>query len=297
MAISSVRARLNGTWYNLTYDSTSGAYKATVTAPGATSYKHTGGYYNVEIEAINTAGTVFTTDGSSLTGLRLVVKETVAPVITIVSPSSGAYVTNNKPPIVCTVVDESNGSGINLSTLTVKVDGTTIPHTTATTTNGYTVTATPANALTDGSHTITVDVKDNDGNAATQKTSTFKLDTVPPTLNITVPSNGLITNTAALTVQGVTNDATSSPVTLTLTLNGTSQGTVTVGTNGSFSKAVTLAQGSNTIVVTASDAAGKTSSVTRTVTLDTTVPKVVSASVTPNPANTGASVVISVVVT
>ena len=297
MAISSVRARLNGTWYNLTYDSTSGAYKATVTAPGATSYKQTGGYYNVEIEAINTAGTVFTTDGSSLTGLRLVVKETVAPVITIVSPSSGAYVTNNKPPIVCTVVDESNGSGINLSTLTVKVDGTTIPHTTATTTNGYTVTATPANALTDGSHTITVDVKDNDGNAATQKTSTFKLDTVPPTLNITVPSNGLITNTAALTVQGVTNDATSSPVTLTLTLNGTSQGTVTVGTNGSFSKAVTLAQGSNTIVVTASDAAGKTSSVTRTVTLDTTVPKVVSASVTPNPANTGASVVISVVVT
>ena len=77
MAISSVRARLNGTWYNLTYDSTSGAYKATVTAPGATSYKQTGGYYNVEIEAINTAGTVFTTDGSSLTGLRLVVKETV----------------------------------------------------------------------------------------------------------------------------------------------------------------------------------------------------------------------------
>lgn len=297
MAIASVRAKLNGTWHTLTYDSTSSAYKATITAPGATSFKQTGGYYNVEIEATNTAGTTFTTNGTSLTGLRLVVKETVAPVITIVSPTSGAYVTNNKPPITCTVVDESNGSGINLSTLTVKVDGTVIPHTTTAITNGYTVTATPSNALTDGSHTITVNVKDNDGNSASQKSSTFKVDTVPPTLNITAPVAGLITNTASLTVQGVTNDSTSSPVTITMTLNGTAQGAVTVNSDGTFSKAVTLVEGTNTIIVTAKDAAGKTSSVTRTATLDTTVPKVVSASIAPNPANTGASVVISVVVT
>lgn len=297
MAIASVRAKLNGTWHTLTYDSTAGAYKATITAPGATSFKQSGGYYNVEIEATNTAGTTFTTNGTSLTGLRLVVKETVAPVITIVSPTSGAYVTNNKPPITCTVVDEANGSGINLSTLTVKVDGTAIPHTTTAITNGYTVTATPATALQDGSHTIAVDVKDNDGNAATQKTSTFKVDTVPPTLNITAPVAGLITNKASLTVQGVTNDSTSSPVTITMTLNGTAQGSVTVNSDGTFSKAVTLVEGTNTIIVTAKDAAGKTSSVTRTVTLDTTVPKVVSASIAPNPANTGASVVISVVVT
>lgn len=297
MAISTVRAKVNGTWYNLTFDSASGSYKATVTAPGATSYKLAGGYYNVELEATNTAGTTFTTNGSTLAELRLVVKETVAPVITITSPSSGAYVTNNKPSIVCTVVDESNGSGINLSTLVIKIDGTTIPHTTTAVTNGYTATATPTTALSDGSHTITVDVKDNDGNAAVQKTSTFKLDTIPPTLNVTTPSAGLITNTAALTVLGTTNDTTSSPVTITITLNGTAQGTVTVNSNGSFSKAVTLKEGDNTIVVTAKDAAGKNSTVTRTVTLDTSVPKVVSATITPNPANTGTSVVISVVVT
>lgn len=297
MAISSVRAKVNGTWYTLTYDSASSSYKATITAPGATSFKQSGGYYNVEVEATNTAGTKFSTTGSTLAGLRLVVKETIAPVITIVSPASGAYVNNNKPSIVCTVVDEANGSGIDLSTLSVKVGNTEIPYTTADITNGYTVTATPTTALTDGSHTITVNVKDNDGNTATQKTSTFKLDTVPPTLNVTAPSNGFITNTAALTVQGVTNDTTSSPVTITMTLNGTEQGAVTVGTNGSFSKAVTLVEGSNTIVVTAKDAAGKTSSVSRTVTLDTTVPKIVSASIAPNPTNTGASVVISVVVT
>lgn len=297
MAIASVRTKLNGSWYNLTYDSASGAYKATVTAPGATSFKQSGGYYNVEIEATNTAGTTFTTSGTSLAGLRLVVKESVVPIITITSPSSGAYVTNNKPPIVFTVVDESNGSGINLSTLSVKIGSTDIPYTTIAITNGYTVTATPSAALADGSHTVTVNVKDNDGNAAAQKTSTFKVDTVPPTLNISAPSNGLITNAAALTILGTTNDATSSPVTITISLNGTSQGTVSVGANGSFSKAVTLVEGANTIIVTAKDAAGKTSSVTRSVTLDTTVPKIVSATISPNPANTGASVVISAVVT
>ena len=105
MAISSVRAKLNGTWYTLTYDSTSSSYKATVTAPGATSFRQTGGYYNVEVEATNTAGTTISTSGTSLAGLRLVVKENVVPVITITSPSSGAYVINNKPNIVCTVVD------------------------------------------------------------------------------------------------------------------------------------------------------------------------------------------------
>lgn len=297
MAISTVRAKVNGTWYTLAYDSASSSYKATVTAPGATSFRQTGGYYNVEIEATNTAGTTFTTNGTSLSGLRLVVKEKVVPVITITSPSAGAYVINNKPNIVCTVVDEANGSGINLSTLSVKVDGTAIQHTTTAITNGYTVTATPSTALADGSHTITVDVKDNDGNAAVQKTSTFKLDTVPPTLNISAPSAGLITNTAAQTVTGTTNDATSSPVTVTISLNGTSQGAVSVGTNGSFSKAVTLVEGANTIIITATDAAGKVSTVTRSVTLDTTVPKIVSATISPNPANTGASVVISVVVT
>ena len=63
MAIAQVRARVNGTWHTLTYDAASGAYKATITAPGATSYNQAGGYYNVEVEATNTAGTTGTADG------------------------------------------------------------------------------------------------------------------------------------------------------------------------------------------------------------------------------------------
>lgn len=297
MAISTVRALVNGTWHTLTYNSATGKYEATITAPGATSFHQSGGYYSVKVEATNQAGTVGSADGSSLTGLRLVVKERVAPVITILSPTSGAYVSNSKQPVVFTVVDESGGSGINLGSLVVKLDGTAVASNAISTTvitNGYSVTYTPASALGDGSHTVTVDVKDNDGNAATQKSTSFTVDTVPPTLNLTSPADGLITATAALNVAGSTNDATSSPVTIKIKLNGADQGSVSVATNGSFSKGITLANGSNTIEVTATDAAGKVSSVTRTVTLDTSVPKVVSAAIAPNPVDAGATMIISV---
>lgn len=300
MAISQVRAQVNGTWHTLTYNSATGKYEATITAPGSTSFHQSGGYYNVKVEATNTAGTVGTADGGSLTGLRLVVKERVAPVITILSPSSGAYVSNSKQPVVFTVVDESGGSGINLASLVVKLDGTAVASNTIATTaitNGYSVTYTPASAVSDGVHTVTVDVSDNDGNAATQKSTSFTVDTVPPTLNITSPVDGLITSTATLNVSGTTNDSTSSPVTVKIKLNGADQGSVTVGTNGSFSKTITLASGSNTIEVTATDAAGKVSSVTRTVTLDTSAPKVVSATINPNPVDAGATMIISVEIT
>ena len=300
MAISQVRAKVNGTWYTLTLNSSTGKYEATITAPGATSYHQSGGYYNVTVEATNTAGTKGTADGSTLTGLRLVVKEKVAPVITILSPSSGAYVTNSKQPVVFTIVDEDGGSGIDLNTLVVKQDGTAVASGTLQTTsitNGYSVTYTPTSALSDGSHTVTVNVSDHDGNSAAQKSTTYTVDTVPPTLNVTSPTDGFITATASLNVVGKTNDETSSPVTVTIKLNGTDQGSVTVGSDGAFSKSVTLTEGSNTIVVTATDAAGKTSSVTRNVTLDTSVPKVVSASITPNPVDAGATMVISVEIT
>lgn len=299
MAISLVRAQLNGTWYTLTYDSSSGSYKTTVTAPGSTSYNKSGGYYNVSVEVTNDAGTKTTTDGSTLSGLRLVVKEKVAPVITIESPTSGSYLTNNKTAVVFTITDESGGSGVNLSSLVVKLDGTAVASntiSTATITNGYRVTYTPGTALSDGSHTVTVNVSDNDGNAATQKSTTYTVDTVPPTLSITSPADQFITNSANITVTGKTNDATSSPVTVKIKLNGTDQGTITVSSDGTFSKSLTLANGSNTIVITATDAAGRSTTVTRTVKLDTSVPTIKSATITPNPVDTGKTVVISVVI-
>lgn len=299
MAIKTVKATINGQTYDLTLNSASGKWEATITAPGKTSYNLAGGYYNVSVEATNEAGTKGSADASTVDGLKLVVKETVAPVITIVSPTAGAYVANSKQPVVFNITDETGGSGVDISTLVVKQDGTAvaaanITHTVIT--NGYSVTYTPPAALSDGSHTVTINCKDHDGNAAAEKSTTYTVDTVPPTLNVTSPADGLITAASSVTVAGTTNDATSSPVVITISLNGTDQGTIPVGTGGTFSKVVTLKEGSNTIIVKAKDAAGKESSVTRTVTLDTSVPKIKAATITPNPVDTGKTMVISVTI-
>lgn len=299
MAIKTVKATINGQTYDLTLNSASGKWEATITAPGKTSYNLAGGYYNVSVEATNEAGTKGSADASTVDGLKLVVKETVAPVITIVSPTSGAYVANSKQPVVFNITDETGGSGVDISTLVVKQDGTAVASANITHTsisNGYSVTYTPSAALSDGSHTVTINCKDHDGNAAAEKSTTYTVDTVPPTLNVTSPADGLITAASSVTVAGTTNDATSSPVVITISLNGTDQGTVAVGTGGTFSKVVTLKEGSNTIIVKAKDAAGKESSVTRTVTLDTSVPKIKAATITPNPVDTGKTMVISVTI-
>ena len=299
MAIKTVKATINGQTYDLRLNSASGKWEATITAPGKTSYNLAGGYYNVSVEATNEAGTKGSADASTVDGLKLVVKETVAPVITIVSPTAGAYVANSKQPVVFNITDETGGSGVDISTLVVKQDGTAVAAANITHTaiaNGYSVTYTPSAALRDGSHTVTINCKDHDGNAAAEKSTTYTVDTVPPTLNVTSPADGLITAASSVTVAGTTNDATSSPVVITISLNGTDQGTVPVGTGGTFSKVVTLKEGSNTIIVKAKDAAGKESSVTRTVTLDTSVPKIKAATITPNPVDTGKTMVISVTI-
>ena len=304
MAIATVRVQINGTWTTLAYNSTSNAYEATITAPGTTSFNLSGGYYPVSVEATNTAGTTTRADATTATlgsSLRLVVKETVAPVITITSPTSGARVVNNKQPVVFTVTDAAGGSGVNLSTVVVKQDGTAVATSTVTSsaiTNGYTFTYTPSAAMTDGSHTITVDAKDNDGNAATQKTTTFTIDTVPPVLNISSPAEGFITNSTSVVASGTTNDATSSPVTMTQALDGGTAEAVTVASNGSFTKTWSgLTHGSHYIDFVAKDAAGKTSTVRRNFTVDTSSPVISSVTITPNPANTGGSMVLKVVVT
>ena len=296
MAIQQVRAQVNGQWYTLTLQA-NGKYEASITAPGATSFNQPGGYYNVTVEATNAAGSTGTANASTLDGLKLYVKEKVPPVITILSPSGGAYVTNNKQPVVFTITDEAGGSGVKLDSVVVKLDGTPVSASEVThsaVSNGYSFTYTPASPLSDGSRTVTVDATDNDGNAAAQKSTTFTVDTIPPTLNVTSPTDGLITSAAALTVSGTTNDATSSPVTVKISLNGADQGAVSVGGDGAFSKSITLVEGANTIVVTATDSAGKSSSVTRNVTLDTSVPQIVSATITPNPVDAGQTMLISV---
>lgn len=93
MAIKAVKAVINGQTYNLTLNSGTGKYEATVTAPAESSYNQPGHYYNVQVTAEDDAGNTTTKDASDGTlgaSLQLQVKEKVAPIITITAPTEGA---------------------------------------------------------------------------------------------------------------------------------------------------------------------------------------------------------------
>lgn len=295
MAISSVTATINGQQVTLEYNTSTGKYEATITAPAKSSYPLTGHYYPVSITANDDAGNSRTVDATDATlgeSLRLVVKEKVKPTITILAPTAGQTLITSTPKITAQLRDDD--SGIDINTLVVKIDTKTVTATSTAVTGGYDIEYTPTDALTDGPHTVTIAVSDHDGNAATAASAAFVVDTTPPSLSITSPVDGLKTNKSALIVSGTTNDATSNPVTITIKVNGTDAGAVTVEENGAFSKSVTLSDGENTIVITATDKAGKVSTVTRTVTLRTKAPLIQSATLIPNPVDAGKTYVISV---
>lgn len=301
MAVKTVQAIINGVTTTLTLNSSTGKYEAAITAPSTSSYTLDGHYYPVKVKATDEAGNSTTIDATDTTlgeSLQLVVKEKVAPVISITSPTASARLTNNKPAITWKVTDDDSGVAPNTIGITIDSGSKITSGITKTAiTGGYQCTYTPSTALADGSHTVKIDASDNDGNAATQKSVTFIIDTVAPTLSVTSPTNNLVTNKAACTVSGTTNDVTSSPVTVTVKLNSGTAESVTVNDDGTFSKALTLASGTNTITIVSKDAAGKTTTVTRTVTLDTAPPVISSVTITPNPVDAGKTFIISVEVT
>lgn len=296
MSVKTVQAIINGQTYTLTLNNDTGKYEATVTAPVKSSYNQTGHYYPVTVKATDDAGNTTTKDDKDSAlgqSLRLTVKEKVAPVTAITYPTSGAFITNATPAITFKVTDED--SGINEESIKLTVDGSVVQAgeiNKKTVSGGYECTYTPKSALGNGAHTIEVEVSDHDGNTAAVQTVSFTVDTVPPTLSVTAPADNLVTNQASLVVSGKTDDETSKPV--TVTVNGEK---VAVNENGTWSKTITLSPGANTITVVATDKAGKPTTVTRRVTLDTGAPEFKSVVLTPNPVDAGKTFIISVEVT
>lgn len=292
MAVSQVKATINGSTYTLTYNSSTGAYEATITAPSKSSFNQSGGYYDVSVTAYDDAGntaTVNSADSELGDDLKLYVKENVAPTISFESPTSGAVLTNNKPTITWKCVDTDSG----VKTVRISVDGGSdvAPTSISESSGTYTCTYIPATALIDGSHTIKVTATDNDGNTATSSI-TFKIDTVPPVLNVTSPTDNLKTNQINLFVKGTTNDETSSPV--SVRVNGVA---TPIGSGGAFSCVIPLTPGKNTIVIVSTDSAGRSTTVERTVYYDNVAPTIQSISLVPNPVDAGKTFVISVKVT
>lgn len=312
MAINTVTCRINGQDYTLTRNSSTGLYEATITAPNMSSGMNTGGvgpgigaeaqgrgYYPVLITATDVAGNISSIDDTDPTfgaSCRLMVKETVPPSASIVYPGASATLISNRPTIRYAVSD--TGSGVNPSSCRIQIDNgaeVSCPLSGGETTfeGEYTV----PSALNDGPHVVRVYAYDYDGNKSNIAESSFRIDTAPPVLDVASPVDGLITNEPYLTVRGTTNDATSSPVSVTIEFNEEGAQSVDVHPDGIFTREWALREGENVFIIRSTDGAGNTSTVTRRVTLDTQPPRFNAPQITPNPTETGMQYIISIEVT
>ncbi|UCC93974.1 MAG: hypothetical protein JSW25_04735, partial [Thermoplasmata archaeon] len=119
--------------------------------------------------------------------------------------------------------------------------------------------------LEDGFQVVEIQVFDRIGNM-NSTTVTVEVDTMPPTLVVLAPEDGLFINYTEVTVEGITDPG------VQVTVDGVS---VTVDAEGRFNRSLTLVNGVNTIVVVATDVQSNTVTVTRTVTVDTILPEVI----------------------
>ncbi len=284
MAVKKVTTLVQGQTVELTYNEATGYYEAVCTAGSDSSFPEDGGYFPASMSVEDTAGNKASVDSSHSSygnNLRLFVFEQNKPQITILSPTSGAYITNTtKPEIRFEIIDnkvQTNGySGINKDSVVltvggVAVDGSKISFTE--TEGGYIGTYTPAESLGNGECVITVNGADNDGNNADTVRSTVNIDNQAPSNELYTPVEGHETNNSKITITGKASD-TSLPVTVRLTLNGDELQGVEIDSDGYYScEAELTRQGENVITSQAIDDAGNASEpIVRTIIFSTTAP-------------------------
>lgn len=306
MAVKTVHVYINGKHYILAFYPTTGYWEGAITAPTVSSWNLTNHKYGMTVLAEDEAGNTKQVDRNDSTfgsTLELRVLETEKPIVELIAPASGAFVTSSKPRIQIIVKDKIGGSGVNKNNIVIKIDGyATYPWKNESITfdsvdgyNSATLTYEPETALSEGAHRIEVYCADYDGNFSDTKVADFKVDTVPPSLNVSSPAKDAWLNSTTVTISGTTNDATSSPVTIEAALNVSPKQTITVEPDGSFSAELTGGvEGDNILSVTATDSAGKTTTLTRAFKIDTKAPTIEEITVTPNPVNVGATYTIRV---
>jgi hypothetical protein len=183
------------------------------------------------------------------------VRDTIPPKLTVASPTDG-LVTNNPEITITGTVDDPEA--------TVLIDWwTQIPVEDGSFTTTYTLSK-------EGLKYLTIAARDPAGNASYVSLRVI-LDITPPQINITNPAEGMAVNTSTLNVTGSIVDPNIDRVTAEVN-NGSPQPLNLTGIN--FSGTVTLNQGLNTLVLKATDKAGNTTRVTRSVILDVDFPAV-----------------------
>lgn len=277
----------------------------TATAPDMSTYNLEENSFNVQITATAPKGTHTVDKNDSILGeqCKLRVYEREKPVANIIKPSSNGDLLKEADlqnfSVIAEVYDapagyiESSsvfkGSGIDTSSLflVIKKDGEIIEEAkndvkiskeVRQTENGaievITGTYQPAK-FDDGRYDVALQVKDNDGNESVLVERYFFIDTAPPSLSITYPSEGEVITSSSVLVQGTSDTTKDQGITLEWFKEGEKVGTgTTTVSEGNFSYLIENLPGSGEyeIVVTSTDAAGNATIARVTIKVSTAMP-------------------------
>ncbi|MCL4417817.1 MAG: PQQ-binding-like beta-propeller repeat protein, partial [Actinobacteria bacterium] len=183
--------------------------------------------------------------GNISTITRKVTLDTVAPILNITSPADG-LITNSSS--VTVTGNSETGASVKVNNNVVTLDAQ----------NNFSLSIN----LQSGSNIITVTASDTVQNTTT-KQITVVYDSLGPDLILSSPADNLLTNNKNLTVSGKVEAGS------TLKVNGND---LSYDNSGNFTTTITLTEGTNTLTVTAKDTANNSTTLTRTVVLDTTPP-------------------------
>ena len=266
-------AEYKGQEYNATYNSGTQEWSVDIPAGAESSYGQANHTYPITLHAVDAAGNekvMQSTDETYGDQLNIRVLEKTKPTATIVSPTQGSVLGSAMQDIVMELQD-AGGSGLNMASVVFKLNDQQITSglTWSDGAGGKKTCTYHATGLSDGSNSISLQVTDNDGNVSDAAEVTFVISTSAPTLNVTSPTDNLLTNSNQVTVAGTAAPGSDAVTLSRVTVNGEE---VSIGAGGSFTKQVTLTEGANTITIVAEDSIGKTTTVIRHVTLDTQAP-------------------------
>ncbi len=184
-------------------------------------------------------------------------KDDVPPQVKWISPSNTSYVTNG---LSFKANYSDSGFGINLSDVSLKVDGAAV----GSANGNYTLTPihfelTPYEQLAEGSHNATFTLADYQGNKATTFIK-FTVDRTPPTVSISYPQpNASLSGVVA--INGTAQDVTAGIRKVEIRIDGTIWKNAVGTLNWRYSWNATALLGEHMIEVRSVDKAGLQSSV------------------------------------
>ncbi|MFV8067732.1 Ig-like domain-containing protein [Enterobacter cloacae complex sp.6730869] len=256
-----------------TYSAEVGANGAwSVKVPAADAQALGDGTWTVNVSGKDAAG-------NTVTGSQTIGVDTAAPAISVDTIAQDNIINaaeHNQPLTLTGKTDAEAGQIVTVTlngknhTATVGSDGTW----------SVTLSASEVQAMANGEHTLTANVSDKAGNGAST-TADFTVDTAAPVVTINTVAGDDILNTSeqgqAQIISGQANGAAAGDV-VTVTVGGKTF-TGVVQADGSWSVGVpasvigALGEGSHSLSVSVTDAAGNTSSATHGITLSGNPPE------------------------